>query len=173
MTNDEPLAAELRRAEKTLESTLQEACGADVRRADTGELIKVEEMLSIASDAAKRAISIRRKQGQAGAAPGAGIGAETTEAASTALAAADHRRFVDASGVEWLVRAVYPADRDDARHARLLGTFQQGWLAFESDQGKRRLSPIPDDWADGDDASLRALCERAEVAPVRREDRPS
>ena len=31
--------------------------------------------------------------------------------------------------------------------ARLRGTYAQGWLCFESDHEKRRLSPIPDDWS--------------------------
>lgn len=30
--------------------------------------------------------------------------------------------------------------------ARLRGTYAQGWLCFESDIEKRRLSPIPEDW---------------------------
>jgi hypothetical protein len=30
--------------------------------------------------------------------------------------------------------------------ARLRGSYAQGWLCFENDSEKRRLSPIPEDW---------------------------
>lgn len=159
MTNPEPLAAELRDAESTLKSTLQEACASDVTRADTGELIRVEEMLAIASDAAKRAISIRRRRGQS--TPGAGDAGDEMEEV-----VADHRHFVAEDGTEWMVRAVLPSE-DDPRQARLLGSFQHGWLAFECERGKRRLSPIPDEWEQLDDAGLRALWTRAEPAVSR------
>lgn len=168
MRADEPLAAELHDAEQTLRESLDQACGTDVQRVDTGELIKVEEMLSIASDAAKRAISIRRRRGQS--AGGHDPVAEPGPTPPDSPAIGAHRRFADTDGTEWMVRAVHPADRTDARHSRLLGAFQQGWLAFECDHGKRRLSPIPDDWEQLDDAALRALCAKADAAP-RREDR--
>ena len=59
---DPPLQPELREAAETLEQALTEACaGKSAREADTGELIKVEEMLALAGDAARRAIAIRRK----------------------------------------------------------------------------------------------------------------
>lgn len=162
MNRDEPLAAELHSAQETLKATLEEACSTDVERVDTGELIKVEEMLSIASDAAKRAISIRRKRGQPGSALAEHRLHDTT---------GEQRHFIDSDGVEWMVRAVYPAEREDARHARLLGTYQQGWLAFECEQGKRRLSPIPPRWEKLDDQSLGRLCMKAELAAPRRDDR--
>ena len=38
--------------------------------------------------------------------------------------------------------------------ARLRGTYAQGWLCFESDAEKRRLSPIPDDWTVCDEDRL-------------------
>lgn len=161
MNREEPLAAELHSAQETLKSTLEEACSTDVERVDTGELIKVEEMLSIASDAAKRAISIRRKRGQ----PGGALPDDHPH-----HAAGEQRHFTDAHGVEWMVRAVHPADRADARHARLLGTYQQGWLAFECPEGKRRLSPIPPAWEDMDDEGLATLCMQAELA-TRRDNR--
>lgn len=164
MRESEPLLTELREAERTLKDTLQEACGTDVARADTGQLIKVEEMLAIASDAAKQAISIRRKRKLGtppatapGVAPDAGMPLPS-----------EHRSFTDETGTEWTVRAFHPADRVDARHARLLGAYQQGWLSFESEATKRRLSPIPDDWTSVDEATLRVLCSRAEEATTRR-----
>lgn len=165
MNGSEPLLNELHAVEDTLRTTLREACGTDVTHADTGELIKVEEMLAIATDAAKQAISIRRKRKQV---------RRTTPPLPDDLPAeqADHRAFTDDAGVEWTVRAVYPLDRTDVRHARLLGTFQQGWLSFECAVSKRRLSPIPDGWVTLDDAGLHALCRQAEEASARRtEDR--
>lgn len=170
MTNPEPLATELREAETTLKTTLQEACASDVTRADTGELIRVEEMLAIASDAAKRAISIRRRRGHgarnqrrpvAGDEPG-------VETANHPDVIAEHRHFTDDGGTEWMVRAVMPSE-DDPRQARLLGSFQHGWLAFESEDAKRRLSPIPDEWEQLDDVGLRQLWQRAEPAATRRD----
>lgn len=169
MNEAQPLAAELDRAEQTLKSTLKEACAADVVHADTGELIKVEEMLAIASDAAKRAISIRRRRRH-----GKPKATEHRASAAESPAPVEHRTFTDDGGASWDVRAVYPAERADARHARLLGTFQQGWLSFESETRKRRLSPIPSDWASLDEAALQALCQRAEEAATRRgDDRPA
>lgn len=86
-----------------------------------------------------------------------------------------HRTFVDSKGTDWQVWDIVPrlserraddvverrlADmaisfedrrRDsrrltDARRAVLRGTYAQGWLCFDSGTGKRRLSPIPEDW---------------------------
>ncbi|MDQ3997945.1 MAG: hypothetical protein M3303_13120, partial [Gemmatimonadota bacterium] len=58
-----PLTPELRAAELTLEQALASACAAQpASKADTGELIRVEEVLQIASEAAKRAISLRRRR---------------------------------------------------------------------------------------------------------------
>jgi hypothetical protein len=169
MNDPEPLASELREAETTLKSTLDAACASDVSRADTGELIRVEEMLAIASDAAKRAISIRRRRGHDDEElePGAH---EDPDSGSEASVAGDHRHFTDDEGTEWMVRAVLPSEHDP-RQARLLGSFQHGWLAFECDMGKRRLSPIPDDWERLDDAGLRHLWARAEPAATRRDHR--
>lgn len=46
--------------------------------------------------------------------------------------------------------------------ARLRGTYAQGWLCFESDVEKRRLSPIPDDWTVCDDDRLEEYSRDAE-----------
>lgn len=174
MTQPEPLAAELRDAETTLKSTLQDACGSDVTRADTGELIRVEEMLAIASDAAKRAISIRRRRGlsptEGESESGSDSGSEGESEGESAAVLAEHRHFIDDDGTEWMVRAVLPAERD-ARQARLLGSFQHGWLAFECTWGKRRLSPIPEHWESLDDSGLRDLWIQAEPASTRRDER--
>lgn len=68
MTSDEsdPLHGKLEKAEQRLEAALGEVCedpslGGGVRKPDTGELIRIDETLSLASEAAKQAISLRRR----------------------------------------------------------------------------------------------------------------
>jgi hypothetical protein len=56
-----PLQPTLERAESRLKSALDEACQTDVERVNTGELIRVEEVLAIANEAAKEAVSVRRR----------------------------------------------------------------------------------------------------------------
>ncbi|HET9426646.1 MAG TPA: hypothetical protein VFO55_14885 [Gemmatimonadaceae bacterium] len=156
---DEPLAVEQREAEEALKTSLQKACRMDVSRADTGELIRVEEMLAIATDAAKKAISIRRKRRQ-----------ERRELADAALEPGPQRTFTGADGAEWSVRAVQPLGVGPGNHSRLPDAFRSGWLAFECDGRKRRLSPIPADWDQLGDEELEELCADAEEASVRRRD---
>jgi hypothetical protein len=55
------LHPELQQAQATLEGALKEACAVDVKKANTGELIHVDELLAIAGDSAKRAITVRRR----------------------------------------------------------------------------------------------------------------
>ena len=43
--------------EKTLRSALDSACAADIDDADTAELIRIEEVLAIANEAAKKVVS--------------------------------------------------------------------------------------------------------------------
>lgn len=58
----EPLRPELEHAEQTLEQTLDEVCESPaVSKLDTGELIRVEETLALAAEAAKEAVSLRRR----------------------------------------------------------------------------------------------------------------
>jgi hypothetical protein len=74
--------------------------------------------------------------------------------------------LTDPSGVRWDVWAVYPDVRPSSSTA-LPGTFQSGWLVFESATEKRRLSPIPNDWQSLPADELEQLCSRAETAPRR------
>jgi hypothetical protein len=158
----DPLVPELREAELTLEQALAEACAAKpATRADTGELIKVEQVLELASEAAKRAISLRRRRRADRLERATRWAMGDAEAAASAGAA--HRAITDARGIWWDVFAVYP----EMRAASLKGTFQQGWLTFDSGTEKRRLSPIPDDWQRLTDAELMQLLSRAEVAKPR------
>lgn len=208
-----PLEPELQRAERLLRRSLGEVCATDPTRADTAEMIRLDEMLAIAGDAAKRAVSIRRRLRQEGrpangrrprrrdgSAEAAGSGptasppssgngttpesdgkpprrsrsaARASERAALAASPADeaHRVFRDSQGVTWSVWAVRPSGQGGVR-AELRGTFAQGWLAFVCEDEKRRLSPVPDEWATLDDGALESLCVQAEVArqeaPTRR-----
>ena len=58
----EALRPQLEKAEQQLDRTLEEVCVTPAAaRLDTGELIRVEESLALATEAAKEAVSIRRK----------------------------------------------------------------------------------------------------------------
>ena len=61
-----PLEPALTDAERLLRQSLTEVCQTDPTRADTGEMIRLEETLAIAGEAAKRAVSIRRRMRQEG-----------------------------------------------------------------------------------------------------------
>jgi hypothetical protein len=162
----DPLIPELKEAELALESTLEEACDTEpASKADTGELIRVDELLEAARDAAKRAISLRRRQ----RADKTQRNARTTmgDVEVAASPAATHRVFADAQGVQWDVFAVYP-EPPRASRSQLKGTYSKGWLCFDSATEKRRLSPIPDRWQQLTDEQLAQLSERAESATRRR-----
>jgi hypothetical protein len=61
--DEHPLRPHLEATELQLQEALEEVCAdeADVEGTNTDELIRIEETLAIASDAAKRAISIRKR----------------------------------------------------------------------------------------------------------------
>jgi hypothetical protein len=156
-------------AQETLKETLDHACRAEIYSADTGELIRIEEMLAIADEAAKEAISIRRKLRR-----DTEISRPNTSGAPQRVAARPdpdpaalepHRVFEDASGTRWDAYAIHPSA--SSGRVRLPEPYRNGWLAFESAAEKRRLSPIPEGWQSLPDDALRALCGRAEIVPRR------
>jgi hypothetical protein len=167
--NEAPLGAELQEAEETLEAALTEACAAEpAGQAGTGELIRLDEMLEVASEAAKRAISLRRRRRADRDTKTTRTGrADMADAEAAASPGATHRAFTDVRGVTWDVYAVYPEARLSP-HSQLKGTFPQGWLCFDAGAEKRRLSPIPENWQAQSDDELERLGERAEVAGRRR-----
>jgi hypothetical protein len=61
----DPLRGKLEKAENRLEAALGEVCEdpslAGVGKPNTAELIRIDETLAIASEAAKQAISLRRR----------------------------------------------------------------------------------------------------------------
>jgi hypothetical protein len=63
--SEHPLRPHLEATELQLQEALDEVCedGMEVEKRNTDELIHVEEALAIASDAAKRAISLRKRIG--------------------------------------------------------------------------------------------------------------
>ena len=60
-TEAEGLRPELHEAQQELGETLKEACAMDAKNANTGELILIDELLAIAGQSAKKAISVRRR----------------------------------------------------------------------------------------------------------------
>ncbi len=167
----EQLQPTLKEAEATLSASLAEACSTDPEHADTGELIRLEEVLSIASDAAKKAVSVRRRLRQRkrrvtppGGTPAADDAREHVQEGHEAEMhpAFVHRNFRDSHGVEWSVWAVYP---DKRSRSTLRGPFAQGWLTFEAGEDRRRLSPIPENWQQLDEPGLVALCDVAARVP--------
>lgn len=158
----EALQPQLDQAQKALEKALDEACGVDMRRVNTGELIKMDETLAVASKAAKEAVSVRlRLRNQ-----------RTREKRQTPVSSPEvlppeaHRVFDDLTGKRWHAFAVRPSSTSQER-ASLPDAFRGGWISFESDQEMRRLAPIPEKWQDAPIEDLRAMCDRAEVAPKR------
>jgi hypothetical protein len=167
--NEESLERELEHAENKLRSALDSACESDVDDVDTGELIRIEEVLAIANEAAKDAVSIRRKR-RGGRQTPANRSTEAQTSEGQPVADPARRRFTDATGRQWDVFAVHPGQ--GKRAPILPEPFRTGWLAFESGPETRRLAPIPDAWTRLSDKALAQLNERAEPArrSVKRSD---
>jgi hypothetical protein len=63
--SNDRLRPRLQELESELQKNLEDVCEKQsVERVDTGELIRIEETLSIAANAAKEAVSLRRKMHQ-------------------------------------------------------------------------------------------------------------
>ena len=56
------LDPQLATAQKALDDALEQACGVDVRKLNTGEMIQIEETLQIAANAAKEVVSVRLRR---------------------------------------------------------------------------------------------------------------
>ena len=142
-------------AQKRLADALDEACAGNPADADTGELIKLEEVLAIANDAAKEAISLRRRLRY----DEARTHRMSPEHGSTVV----HRVFDDKRGVRWNAFAVYPSHTTKGK-STLPDLYRGGWLSFNSLEETRRIAPIPPDWIRLSDDALCRLCEQADVA---------
>ena len=83
------------------------------------------------------------------------------------------RTFADSTGVEWTVYEVKRQGAIEERWSYLPEEFGDGWLCFESEFSKRRLTPIPVRWREFGDADLLRNLEKATpVQRARPEDRP-
>jgi hypothetical protein len=86
------------------------------------------------------------------------------------------RTITDAAGVEWTVFEVRRDLQTTDQWSYLPEEFGDGWLCFESQYSKRRLTPVPADWQDlGQEDLVKMLLQ---AAPVRRtqtnpQDRPT
>ena len=148
---------ELVQAQEKLEAALDEACTADVHKADTGKLIRIAESLAIASAAASAAVSVRHRLRQE----------RELEKIARKTAPQNYRRFSDPRGIEWNAFAVHPSSATTA-HAALPRQYREGWLSFDSERETRRVAPIPEGWRELSEQELLDLLEKAEIAPRRK-----
>jgi hypothetical protein len=167
----EPLQPQLVEAQNALQGALDEACDVDLTEADTGELIRIEEALALASRAAKEVVSVRlRRRREAGSGGGGGPATKRSPAqgdtAEEEPAAITHRVFDDIGGRRWHAFAVRASDAMTER-AGLPESFRQGWLVFESGDELRRVAPIPEKWEEFSTEELRLRCHNAVGAPRR------
>ena len=147
------LRPKLEQAQKALEAALDEACDTDVADADTAELMRLEESLTAAHDAARKAIDVlhrlHREQPE--------IGESHSEL---------HRMFMDDRGVQWDAFSVYPSRATTGRSS-LPAPYHEGWLSLQCSNEIRRLTPIPEGWQELSREALCQLLSKAAVAPRR------
>src|SRR5581483_5612785 len=119
----------------TLKTALDEACGTNVERANTGELIRIEHVLAIASEAAKEAILVRRRLNQPtdAARPPQSMDGRTMS-----------REVADDRGMRWTIFEVHPSSSGGRPSVR--ERYRDGWLAFDCGAETRRMAPIPSGW---------------------------
>ena len=77
------------------------------------------------------------------------------------------RHFRDGAGVDWQVYFTERRENSGRRDQYLPESFRSGWLVFESATEKRRMAPVPPDWAALSDEALMALCASASPSPPR------
>lgn len=155
----------IRDAEHAARRSLTEVCASTTpTEVDTGELIRIDALLDQASDALKRAITLRRRRRDRAARDATLVAMADLE--EEASGEATHRILRDARGVRWDVFAVY-TNAGIAARARLKAPFSQGWLCFDSGGEKRRLAPVPPQWYRLGNAQLEALSDVADVVRAR------
>jgi hypothetical protein len=149
----EHLRPRLAEAQKALEAALDEACDTDVPFADTSELIRLEESLTVARDAARSAIFTLQR-----------LRHEEQQADETQSLV--HRIFVDDHGMQWDAFPVYPSRATSGRYT-LPAPYHEGWLSMQCPHEIRRLTPIPEQWKDLSREELCKLLSKATAAPRR------
>ena len=166
----------LERARTELDARLAEACENHSADESTGKLIRLEELLTEAAQAAKEAISIRRRMGadrRKDDAPATAPSADDLAPRPSAEAVEGIRDFIDATGRLWHVWEVPPEQLSArARPGTYAGEFEGGWLAFESGDGgeRRRLPGYPRDWHHLPNDRIEALCRDARPVTRRRRE---
>jgi hypothetical protein len=187
----------LKSVETQLAQHLDEACSHDgdgIEEESTSELMKLEESLVDAAQAAKQAVSLRRRLRTGHGAPGAkqppAADRETTRQADAGDQRGESggtwrepdrssggeeggavREFRDRLGVIWRVWAVTPERlHPESILSGKLGEYADGWLAFENADGTqhRRLPHFPDNWAGQSNDALETLLQSAEMVRKRR-----
>jgi hypothetical protein len=79
------------------------------------------------------------------------------------------REFSDGNGVLWRVWDVTPDALSKRTAAEdYMRDWQDGWLCFESDVGRRRLADFPPGWESLNDAQLERLLQRAQEVKASR-----
>ena len=88
-----------------------------------------------------------------------------------------YRKIVDSTQQAWDVWEVVPSrvreitgEPGSAVSRKLVvpAELQAGWLAFQSEKERRRIAPVPRDWAElPDDALLDLLVKAPVIAPQR------
>jgi hypothetical protein len=76
------------------------------------------------------------------------------------------RILTDSTGTQWTVFEVKRQSNSTDRWTYLPEEFGDGWLCFESDVSKRRLTPVPPRWREYGDDQLARMLEQA--LPVNR-----
>ena len=76
------------------------------------------------------------------------------------------RILTDSTGIQWTVFEVKRQSDSPERWTYLPEEFGDGWLCFESDVSKRRLTPVPPRWREFGDDQLVRMLEQAQ--PVNR-----
>jgi hypothetical protein len=86
------------------------------------------------------------------------------------------RTITDAAGTQWTVFEVKRQGGSSDKWSYLPEEYGDGWLCFESDVSKRRLTPVPPNWRSLSDPDLVRLLGQAQLVNRPRpqaEDRPS
>jgi hypothetical protein len=169
----------LRRAEVDLAHHLDEACEEaekDFSQESLDELLRLEDELLAAADAARKAVRLRQNLGER---PSKDVERAASASAAQSETSAEEpppcrvREFRDRTGREWRVWQVIPGSTGRAANpARYLGEYVKGWLAFELLHGdvRKRLPSVPSDWLQMSDEELDRLLPQA--VEVRRRPRP-
>lgn len=164
---NELLQPYLEQAQRALTTALDEACGVNLSKVNTDELIRIEETLATASQAAKEIVSIRlRRREQRAASKSKTPPPPAASGPVDVIPAISQRVFDDVRGKRWRVFAFRPTWTTVER-AALPESYHEGWLSFEAEDEKRRVAPIPAGWEELPIDELRLLCQRAKRAPRR------